>query len=287
MSRRNRNRNREKKTMENGLVEKNMMDSLADWTEIRTMPVGVLEINEKYQRRIKWWWVNDIVSNFKRDLVATIQVSERDGHFYIMDGQHTTLAIKKKFADDNFPVVCKIYHGLTEKEEAEFFYEFNNSKSKLSSADNLKAQANYDEEAQAFLNRTRRAGFIIDPARRVSGKCGIRAVRKAQRCYEVLGAEKYDRMLRLLKAAWLGEPWSVTQNMLGGACRLLQVFGDKVDDAVFISQMKNVTENQIIKEAGRYPEESVPVAYASALVNYYNKGIRRTKQLKRTLLLED
>jgi hypothetical protein len=46
------------------------------------------------------------------------------------------------------------------------------------------------------------------------------------------------------------------------------------------------TESQIIKEAGRFYEETVPVAYASALVKFYNKGLRKGR-LKRSLLLDD
>ena len=93
-------------------------------------------------------------------------------------------------------------------------------------------------------------------------------------------------MLKVLKATWNGEQWSVSQKMLGGMGAFLQAFGDKIDDDKFISQLKNITENQIEKEAGRYADETVPVAYASALVNYYNKNLRNGK-LKRSRLLDD
>lgn len=261
--------------------------STADWTEIRTLPVGTLNVDPAYQRYYHPSWSKEIAVNFTPDLMDVIHVSQRDGRYWVFDGQHRMNAIRIKFHDVSYPVVCKVYHGLTKEEEAKLFYKFNTSKKKMSAADMLKSQAVYgDEEVTAFLKHTSDAGFIIDPAKRVNCRYGIQAVKKAQTLFGRLGPELYDRMLKLLKATWNGEQWSVSQNMLGGMGAFLQAFGDKIDDDKFVSQLKNVTENQIVKEAGRFTDETVPVAYASALVNYYNKSLRSGK-LKRSRLLDD
>ena len=262
--------------------------SAADWTEIRLMPVGMLQVDPKYQRNLDVGWAKQIAANFDPDQVGIMQVSYRDGLYWVFDGQHTMTAIRIKFHDSNYPVTCKIYHGLSETEEARLFYKFNSNKKKMAYASMLKAQAAYgDEDVQSFLDHTRTQGFLIDPVKRMTGRFGIQAVKKAQDCFHALGADGYDRMLSLIKQTWDGESWSVTQNMLGGMCALVKTFGEKLSDKIFISQLSKANENQIIRESGRFCEESASVAYASALVSIYNKGIRRTNQLKRTLLLED
>ena len=291
MSRRSRklNRVRKQKTEEVKKMEnmKQVKGSAAEWNEIRKLPVGVLEIDHGYQRHLDMGWVKAIVGGFKPELVEVIQVSYRDGHYWVFDGQHTLTAIKEKFNDINYPVVCKVYHGLSREEESRLFYEFNTAKKKMSSAAMLKSQAIFgDEEVKGFLQHTKDAGFIIDPSKRVNCRYGIQAVKKAQTLFTRLGPDMYDRMLSLIKRTWCGEQWSVTQNMLSGVGTLLQTFGEKINDDKFIDQLKNVSENQIIKGAGRYTEESVPVAYACSLVDFYNKGLRSGK-LKRVLLLED
>ena len=295
MSRRSRKHNRTIKEMENKKMKKIVSErnqeqnngGAADWTEVRRLPVSMLQVDPKYQRQLDRGWAKYIAANYDPDLVKQVQVSQRDGAYWVFDGQHTVTAIRMKFHDPNFPVVCKIYHGLTEEEEGRLFYKYNNCSKKMSSASMLKAQAFYgDETVQSFLEHTKAQGFLIDPTRRVTGQYGIQAVKKAQTIFEKMGAEMYDRILSLLKNTWNGAPWSVSQNMLGGMAALMKIFGDKLDDKKFVSQLKKITEDQLIREAGRYTEESVSVAYASALVYFYNKGLRNGK-LKRVLLLED
>ena len=263
--------------------------SAADWTELRNLAVGVLEIDHGYQRPLNIGWAKWIASNFNPDVVNIIQVSYRDGHYYVIDGQHTITGIKLKFRDENYPVACKIYYGLDETEESKLFHDFNKQKKSISAADMLKSQAAYgDEEVRSFLDHTRDAGFIIEPGKRANCRYGIQAVKKAQTCFKTLGPEQYDRMLSLLKQTWNGEKWSVSQNMLGGMCLLLKVFGDHADDATFASQLGKVSERELLKEVSRFSDETVPVAYASAIVNLYNKGLRgKSKRLKRSMLLDD
>ena len=263
------------------------LQSNADWSEIRNLPVGLLEVDPKYQRMLNGTWVKEIVDQFEPKLLDVIQVSYRGGHYWVFDGQHRKNAVEIKFKDPNFPVACRVYHGLSENDEARLFVLLNIKKKKMSSASMLKAQALYgDENVEKFLEISNNSGFIIDCTKRVNRKYGIQAVRKAQRCFEILGETQYERMLRILYLTWDGEQWSISQNMLGGMSLFIQTFGDKMDDGKFVAQLQNVTNSQITREAGRYSEESVAVAYASALVSFYNKGLHKGK-LRRALLLED
>ena len=258
----------------------------AHWSEIRVLPLGSLKVDTRYQRFYEETWSRKIADEFKPVLFDTLQVSFRDGSYWVFDGQHRMNAAKMKFQDDNYPVTCKVYHGLTQEEEAKLFYEFNISKKKMSAADMLKSQAFYGEEdVQEFLTHTQNAGFIIDPAKRVNCRYGIQAVMKAKTIFERLGPETYDRMLSLLKSTWTGEKWSTSQNMLGGMGVFLKTYGDQINDEKFISQLKDVTEGMMAKESGRYTEESKGVAYASALVGFYNKGLRTGKLKLATLLV--
>ena len=260
------------------LKEDHVEGSAADLTYIRRMPISMLKVNKKYQRLLDMKWAKEIADNFNPDLVAVIQVSYRDGKFWIIDGQHTKKAIELKFNDPDYPVICKVYTGLTEKDESELFYLFNKCKKKMASASMLKAQAFCGEaEVTSFLQHTRDAGFIIDPEKSVNCKYGIAAAKKALNCFRVLQADGYDRMLHLLRDTWDGERWSLTLKMLGGMAALLSTYADEMDDKVFINQLRSVTEAQIVKEAGKFCDESVGAAYAAGLVKLYNKGLRSGK----------
>jgi len=261
--------------------------STAAWISLRMLPVGILKVNPKYQRMLDMAWVREIAENFNPDLVEVLQVSYRDGYYWLIDGQHTTEGINLKFNDPDYPVICKVYYGLTVEDEAEMFYLFNKNKKKMSAASMLKAKAFLGEgESRGFLQRTRDAGFIIEPEKSMNCKYAIRAVNKARNCFLALGPELYDRMLHLLRAVWDGEQWSLSRKMLGGMAALLATFGDKIDDRVFISQLKGVTEGMMEKESNRFCNEKVGIAYAAAMATLYNKG-RRTGKLRQALLLCD
>ena len=262
--------------------------SAADWTEMRSIPIGCLDVDPKYQRLLKRGWVQDIVDNYKPDLVQVLHVSFRDGKYWIIDGQHTKEAILIKFSDPNFPVICKVYYGLTREEESELFYLLNKNKKQINSADSLKAQVFYgEEESKSFFQHTSDEGFIIQPEKCVKSKFSILAFRKAQNCFRALGPEKYDRMLRLLRDTWGGERWSLTAKMLGGMASLLATYGDKLDDRVFVKQLSCVTEMEIKMEVRRFFIEKTNVAYASAMVNFYNKGRRKGKLRQAQLVSDD
>ena len=249
--------------------------SAADWMEYRYLTVGHLKVNPKYQRMLKRRWAQQIADRFNPDLVQVIHVSYREGEFWIIDGQHTTEAIRLKFNDPEYPVLCKIYYGLTEEEESEMFYLFNKCKQKMTASEMLKAQAFAgDKEITRFIQLTREAGFIIDPSRPRSCRNGISAVSTAQKCYMTLGADGYARMLHMLRAIWSGESWTLTQKMLSAMREFLVSYGDQVDDAKFIRRLLSVSEEALVRESRKFSARGVSLSLASAMVSLYNKGLR-------------
>ena len=278
MSRKSRKRNRttvanNQVRKQESFMEKNKEGSAAAWTEMRQMAVGSLEIDDKYQRGLNINIVKKIVANFNPDLVNVLKVSYRDGHYYVFDGQHTLTAIKMKFKDDGYPVMCKIYYGLSMEEEAHLFAEQTGFAKKVPVAYKLRAQAIAgDEEVTDFLHITREKGFMIEPGKRLNKPGAIEAVKMAFQCYHSIGAEQYGRMLELMNKAWHGEQWSITQNMLSGMCVFMKTFGGCFDSDRFVKKLSQATEREIVREASKSIDIPVPYRYARALAVYYNKG---------------
>lgn len=259
-----------------------------DRVEYRTLTVGQLNIDHLYQRNLVMPWAKWIADHFNPNLVETLQVSYRDGRYWVFNGQHTLTALKLKFHDDSYPVMCKIYRGLTIEEEARLFYEFNTCTRKMSSASMIKARAVYgDEEVKAFLKHTMDAGFIIAPGKTVNCRYGIQAVATALKCFSTLGPDSYDRMLGLLHDTWEGEQWSVTANMLNAATLLVKTYGDKLNDKRFVTRLQEVTKGQLKRAQGEYEHHGASVAYAMAMLQFYNYKITRKNKLDRIMLLDD
>ena len=258
------------------------MKGSGKWSEMRTLPLNMLRIDTNYQRDLNLSKVRYIVNNFDPDLVGIPQVSYRDGMLFVFDGQHTIKALSLVNNDPAYPIVCKVYYGLSEEEEAELFHKFNTSRTPINAISIIKAQAAYgDEKIKSFLHCTKSAGFIIDPTKPRNCRYGIRAVRTALNCFSSLGAENYKFMLALLRKTWRGERWSLNQNMLNAMELLLRVFWHElheIDD--FAKKMSKFTDNDINKEAANFYEKSKPYRYAWALGSLFNKRVEKAEQGK-------
>lgn len=173
------------------------------WEEVLRLPIGALEIDTTYQRDLDLNWAKSIAENFNPQLVEMLQVSYRNGHYYVFDGQHTLKALEMKFGDSEYPVSCKVYHGLTKQEEAQLFRDLNWLKKKISPIAMMKAQSVAgDKTTMNFLQCTKDAGFIMNPSKKVQCRYGINAVKKAEACFLTLGPETYSRMLTFIKETW-------------------------------------------------------------------------------------
>ena len=256
-------------------------------SESRKMPLRQLEICQDYQRKLDMDWVNHIVTNFRSDLVSEMQVSHRDGHYYVFDGQHTKKALEMLYGGD-YLVSCRIYHNMTGPQEAGMFCIYNTSKKHMSAMSLVKAQSAYgDEKVNEFLQCTRDAGFAIDATKPCRCRYGIAAVKKAKECFSVLGAEIYSLMLATLRRTWNGAHWSVSSNMLSGMMTLIRVFGNDLKVGQFISRMSRFTDDDINREAAQFYDLTLSYRFAWALATLYNrKTIKDGKEDKDALDLD-
>ncbi len=256
MSRRNRNRNRS-----NNSIAVVHLDS------------AVLERDYSYQRPVRMEKVNKIISEYDPLLVNTLKVSLRDGHYYVFDGSHTLEALRIIKGTEHFMVECRLFKGLTYEKEAELFAMQNGEATRVGVPYKIRALAAAgDEGVNAFLEATRECGYEINPGVK-SGKQGtIAAVSKAYSLYESMGEEEYKRMLHLLKEAWQGESWSVSNNMLSGMALFLKIFADKVNDERFSKKLGAASSIQVKKEASKVQGAAVAFQYALALTRLYNSG---------------
>ena len=251
------------------------------------LPLRQLEICQDYQRKLDMDWVNHIVTNFRSDLVSEMQVSRRDGHYYVFDGQHTKKALEILYGGD-YLVPCKVYRNMTKSQEAGLFCIYNTSKKHMSAMSIVKAQSAYgDEKVNEFLQCTRDAGFAIDATKPCRCRYGIAAVKKAKECFSVLGAEIYSLMLATLRRTWNGAHWSVSSNMLSGMMTLIRVFGNDLKVGQFISRMSRFTDDDINKEAAQFYDLTLSYRFAWALATLYNrKAIKDGKEDKDALDLD-
>ena len=113
-----------------------------------------------YQRHLNASRVKRIAAEFDERIANAPKVSYRDGHYYVFDGQHTIAARKLLNNNSDLNIVCKVYSGLTEQEEALLFAQQTGISAPLTAGAKLRAKIHGgDPEAIAFQSATQRAGF--------------------------------------------------------------------------------------------------------------------------------
>ena len=229
-----------------------------------------LQISPDIQRKIDPMRVADIANNFSPRVANPIKVSYRDGKYFIFDGMHTRMAMTVLNGDEDFPVQCRVYYGLTKEEEAKLFaLQFGNSKA-VSLPYRLRAlEIAKDPEVLDFLKVTRDNGFGITLGKHTAGTNHISATCEAFKVYCLLGSAKYGQMLKILHRTWAGERWSVSKNMLGGMARFMKMYNFSANS--FVKTFRGVTCLDIEREVLKFPAMSKDGAYATALAEIYDR----------------
>jgi hypothetical protein len=91
---------------------------------LRWVPIPKMRVSPVAQRQVNQARVDYIAANFDPEQIGTPTVSERDGAFFVIDGQHRIEALKAIGWGDQ-SVQCWTYTGLTEQEEADKFDRLN------------------------------------------------------------------------------------------------------------------------------------------------------------------
>lgn len=93
---------------------------------LRWVPLDKIRVNPMAQRDLRQARVDHLAANMDLDQIGNPAVSWRDGHYWVIDGQHRIEALRAfGFSDEQ--IQCWTYEDLTSEEEAEIFLKLNDA----------------------------------------------------------------------------------------------------------------------------------------------------------------
>lgn len=116
--------------------------------ELRWLNKKALRIDEQYQRDATETKVKELARAWSWLACGTLLVAEREGLYFIFDGQHRALASLRRSDIDKLP--CVVFRTTGSKEEAEAFLRANKNRKPLNSLAKFKA-ATTAEHPSAIL----------------------------------------------------------------------------------------------------------------------------------------
>lgn len=167
-------------------------------SKLRWIPVGKATVAAQAQRELNHLRVAKIKDNFKFEMLGFPIVSERDGGFFIIDGQHRIEAFRQLFGE-NREIQCQTYTGLTEQEEADYFLMFNDAMP-VSSFDKFRVGVAAEREEEDAINKIVEDLGLTITRNHVPGK--VYAVATLRRVYRRGGPDGLARTLATVRDAF-------------------------------------------------------------------------------------
>ena len=230
------------------------------------IPIKNLVSNQDYQRNLSQTHIERAAANFDLYQINPVKVSRRDGINYVFNGQHTIEIVALVSGSRETPVWCMIYDDLSYAHEADIFANQQKFIKSLLPYEVFMANLEAGNDDQLIIR-----GLVESYGLNISSKRSpgtIVAVTTLEQIYHKLGYHGLNRVLRLIIGAWEGDMHSFSANMLNAVAKLIEVFGDTLDDDLFKEKLGNVS----IKQLTRTAKERRPgcMGYAEAMVIEYN-----------------
>jgi len=208
----------------------------------------IIAPREHYQREIKNERVKRIVKDFDERIANEPKVSYRDGKYYVFDGQHTIDARKVMNGGEDLPVLCKVYMGMDEKEEAMLFSKQTGESARLTPGIRVRAEVfAEDGNSIAFLNANSDLGIELDYDQE-RGYMRIGCIKTAFEAYRRIGEEQFMEAMRILIAAWNGDPDSLCAANVSAITHFVELYHGEYDSHRLASKLSHVDPLTIYHE---------------------------------------
>ena len=216
------------------MAEPNDFNRMAREARLKWVPIALMRVSPMGQREIVPGWVAKIAAHFDIERMGTPTVSARDGHFYILDGQHRIEAAKENGLEDQ-KVQCWVYEGLSEAQESEKFLQLNDVKA-VNALAKFRIGVNAGRTVESDVDRICRALDLRVTADQIEG--GISAVGTLIRVYNRAGAAVLSRTLRIVRDAY-GTP-GLSAACIDGIGYLCQRYNGSLDEARAVDRLGRI-----------------------------------------------
>lgn len=242
------------------------------------IPIKNLVSNQDYQRSLSEQQILRAAEDFDVYQVNPVKVSRRDGINYVFDGQHTIEIIALVSQSRETPVWCMIYNDLHYQHEAQVFAEQQKHSRPLSPFDTFTAHIEAGSEKHVMIKKTVESYSLIinGTQKRLGTICAIATLEKIVDKY---GMRMLDQTISLCVAAWEGDLYSLSANMLMGIARLIATYGDDLQLDIFKERLGIISPKVIIRSAKERRPGSLGIA--ETLLIMYNKRCKRKLSIRK------
>ena len=239
---------------------------------IKDVPLAKMAVCEKAQRELRPARVDYLAAEFDPEMFGYPVVNLRDGHYYVIDGQHRINAAKIWLGDswEKQSVSCRVYSGMNEQEEAEMFDRLNNNLT-VGAFDKFRVRVTAGRQTECAVKKiVEKCGFTISKEKSDNS---VAAVTTLVRIYERSDAATLARALIMSNHSF-GQP-GMNKDVIDGMARVCARYNGELKDQEAIERLKSVRGGvgTIISKANllrNQTRQAVPECVAAAIVDALN-----------------
>jgi hypothetical protein len=130
--------------------------------EFAWLPVGILEVDEAYQRKASENKVLAIAASWSWVACGAILVARRGDRYYVMDGDHRVLGARRRDDIDKLP--CMVFETTDVKEEAAGFLRANTFRKPVTALEKFRAEIAVGDPTAIFVEELLQgSGYEVSP----------------------------------------------------------------------------------------------------------------------------
>lgn len=204
--------------------------------KLQKIPLGKLTPSPFVERDFKQYHADRILADFNLDDFGVPVVNHRDGHYYIIDGQHRIYCVREWLGpgNDDQRIECRVFENLTEQQEADMYDRLSTTLAQTSFQkfmNRIKAQRPAELQIYRIVEKER-LRLSLDE---IPGAIG--AVGTLRRVYMRSDAETLARTLRLARDAY-GDA-GLDARVIDGLGHLCQRYDGVLDETAAIDRLSS------------------------------------------------
>lgn len=241
-------------------------------SHLKEVPLVKMRVCDSAQRELKPSRVDSLTAEFDPEMFGYPVVSQREGHYYIVDGQHRVAAVKAWLGKgwETQSVTCRVYSGMTEQDEANMFCQLNDVLT-VGAFPKFKARVTAGRDTECAVKRTvEKAGLRI--SKNKDEGC-VSAVSTLTKVYKRDGAGTLSRSLLIINNAF--GVMGMTNVVIDGAAKVCARYNGALDDGDAVEKLQQIRGGigQLMARANllrNQTHQALPECVAAAIVDIVN-----------------
>jgi hypothetical protein len=239
--------------------------------EIKQLSTKQIFVDPLYQRQLRSAKVSKIAKEWDPNIANPLKVSSRDGKYWLFDGQHTMAAAIIRNGNQPAIMTCRVYYGMTFKDEAEYFVRQNGTQTALQANDEFRALFNIgDPDVCGMVRAAEKHGCKVDFKTGKAAKKCI-AVKKLYEIYMHTTKAQYGDVLDIIMEAWDGESDGYNAHILGGLATFLRTYDGEYKKKLLTKKLHKESPAKILRDGGAAYGQG-DRKYARVILDVYNRG---------------